>query len=133
MTATDRHKFLPLALRVVGLIFIFGIYPLSVLWPSGWAWHSGRSEYLEMIVAIYATLGVFLFLAARNPTHHLSLISFAIWSSVVHGLVMAVQSVVDPVHIHHLYGDVLALFLVAAVLAYLAPEALRFPFARSAA
>jgi uncharacterized protein DUF6632 len=47
MTAADRHKFLPLALRVVGLIFIFGIYPLSVLWPSGWAWHSGRSEYLD--------------------------------------------------------------------------------------
>jgi len=85
-----------------------------------------------MIVAIYATLGVFLFLAARNPTHHLSLILFAIWSSVVHGLVMAVQSIVDPVHIHHLYGDVLTLFLAAAVLAYLAPEALRFPFARSA-
>lgn len=134
MTAADRHKFLPLALRVVGLIFTFGIYPLTVLWPSGWAWHSsGRSEYLEMIVAVYATLGVFLFLAARNPTHHLSLISFTIWSSVVHGLVMAVQSVVDPVHLHHLYGDVLALFLVAAVLAYLAPEALRFPFGRSAA
>ncbi len=132
MTAADRDKFLPLALRVVGVIFMFGIYPLTVLWPSGWAWHSGRSEYLEMIVAIYATLGVFLFLAARNPTHHLSLISFVIWSSVVHGLVMAVQSAVNPMHIHHLYGDVLALFLVAAVLAYLVPEALRFPFRRSA-
>jgi hypothetical protein len=133
MTASDRDKFLKLALRVVGLIFIFGIFPLSVLWPSGWAWHSGRSEYLEMIIAIYATLGVFLLLAARNPTHHLSLISFVIWSSVAHGLVMAAQSVVDPMHIHHLYGDVLALFLVAAVLAYLSPEALRFPFPRSAA
>jgi hypothetical protein len=132
MTAADREKFLPLALRVVGVVAVFGIYPLSVLWPSGWAWHSGRSEYLEMIVAIYATLGVFLFLAARNPTQHLSLISFVIWSSVVHGLVMAVQSVVDPMHIHHLYGDVLALFLIAAVLAYLAPEALRFPFSRRA-
>jgi hypothetical protein len=85
-----------------------------------------------MIVAIYATLGVFLFLAARNPTHHLSLISFVIWSSVVHGLVMAVQSVVDSMHIHHLYGDVFALFLVAAVPAYLAPEALRFPFRQNA-
>ena len=116
-----------------GLIFIFAIYPLSVLWPSGWAWHSGRSEYLEMIVAVYATLGVFLFLAARDPARHLSLISFVIWSSVAHGLVMAAQSVIDPMHIHHLYGDVLALFLVAAVLAYLAPEALRFPFPRSAA
>ena len=133
MTAPDRDKFLPLALRVVGLIFTFGIYPLSVVWPSGWAWHSGRSEYLEMIIAIYATLGVFLFLAARDPTHHLGLISFAIWSSVAHGLVMAVQSIVDPMHVHHLYGDVLALFLVAAALAYLAPEALRFPFARDAA
>ena len=133
MTAADRSKFLPLALRVVGLIFTFGFYPLTVLWPSGWAWHSGRSEYLEMIIAIYAALGVFLFLAARNPTHHLSLISFTIWSSVVHGLVMAVQSVVDPVHLHHLYGDVLALFLIAAVFAYLAPDALRFPFARSVA
>jgi hypothetical protein len=31
----DRHKFLPLGLRVVGLIFIFAIYPLTVLWPQG--------------------------------------------------------------------------------------------------
>jgi hypothetical protein len=133
MSAASRDKFLPLALRVVGVIFMFGIYPLSLLWPSGWAWHSGRSEYLEMIIAIYATLGVFLLLAARNPTQHLSLISFVIWSSVAHGLVMAVQSVVDPMHIHHLYGDVLALFLIAALLGYLAPQALRFPFRRSVA
>ena len=127
MIAADRSKLLPLALRVVGLIFTFGFYPLTGLWPSGWAWHSsGRSEYLEMIIAVYATLGVFLVLAARDPTHHLSLISFTIWSSVVHGLVMAVQSVMDPVHLHHLYGDVLALFLVAAVLAYLAPRRCAF-------
>ena len=86
-----------------------------------------------MIVAVYATLGVFLFLAARDPARHLSLISFTIWSSVVHGSVMAVQAIADSMHIHHLYGDVLALFLIAAVLAYLAPDALRFPFARSAA
>jgi hypothetical protein len=133
MTVADRSKFMPLALRVVGVIFMFGIYPLSVVWPSGWAWHQGRSEYLEMIIAVYATLGVFLLLAARDPARHISLISFTIWSSVAHGLVMSVQSLVDPMHVHHLYGDVLALFLVAAVLAYLAPEALRFPFARSAA
>jgi hypothetical protein len=86
-----------------------------------------------MIIGIYATLGVYLFLAARNPTGHIGLISFVIWSSIVHGLIMAVQSIVDPMHVHHLYGDVLALFLVAAVLGYLAPEALRFPFAPSIA
>ena len=31
MTAADRQKFLPFALRVVGLIFTFGLYPLTVL------------------------------------------------------------------------------------------------------
>ena len=65
MTDGDRLKYLQLALRLVGAIAIFGIYPLTVLWPSGWAWSAGRSEYLEMIIAIYATLGVFLIIAAR--------------------------------------------------------------------
>jgi len=133
MNNAERLKHLALALRVVGAIAIFGFYPLTVLWPSGWAWHSGRSEYLEMIIAIYATLGVFLILAARNPNEHLSMISFAIWSSIVHGAVMAVQSALDRQHIHHLYGDVPALFIIAAVLGYLSPNALRLRLAKPAA
>jgi hypothetical protein len=130
MTDVDRLNYLKLALRVIGAISILGLYPLVLLWPSGWAWTSGRSEYLEMIIAIYATLGVFLIIAARNPIQHLSLVSFAIWSSIVHGTVMAFQAVLNTQHIHHLYGDVLALFVIAAVLAVLSPEALRLPFAR---
>jgi hypothetical protein len=105
---------------LVGLIFIFGIYPLTVLWPSGWSWHTeGRSAYLEMIIGIYATLGVFLVVASRNPLAHRSLIWFTVWSSIVHGGVMAVQSVVYAHSMGHLWGDVLALFAVAAVLALL--------------
>jgi hypothetical protein len=133
MTDLERLNYLKLALRVVGVIAIFGIYPLTVLWPSGWSWSSGRSVYLEMIIAIYATLGVFLLVASRNPSQHLSLVSFAIWSSIVHGAVMAVQSILNPMHIHHLYGDVAALFIIAAVLAFLSPAALRLPFVRNAA
>ena len=133
MTDVERLKYLKLALRIVGIIAIFGIYPLTVFWPSGWAWSGGRSEYLEMIIAIYATLGIFLLVASGNPIQHLSLISFAIWSSIVHGAVMAVQSVLNPMHVHHLYGDVLALFVIAAVLAFLSPEAFRLPFKRHAA
>jgi len=85
-----------------------------------------------MILAIYATLGVFLWLAAKNPAEHRSLISFAIWSSVVHALVMAIQSLANTAHVHHLYGDVLALLVVAGVLAYLCPSAVR-PAGASAA
>ena len=125
------NKYLPLALRAVGLIFIFGVYPLTVLWPSGWSWNTGQSDYLQMIIAIYVTLGVFLILAAKRPEQHLSLISFAIWSSIVHGAVMAAQSVANPQHMGHLYGDVLALFVVAAVLGWLCPAALALRFARN--
>lgn len=122
MTEADRIKYLRIALVVVGLTFIFGIWPLTIVWPSGWSWHAeGRSYYLEMILAIYATLGAFLILASRNPLAHRSLIWFAVWSSIVHGAVMAVQSFGGD-HMGHLCGDVLALFAVAAVLALLTPR-----------
>jgi hypothetical protein len=123
MTQTYRLKYLRIALMTTGLIFVFALYPLTVLWPSGWSWHSeGRSYYLEMILALYATLGIFLMLASRNPTAHLSLIWFVVWSSIVHGGVMAVQSFQGHHNMGHLWGDVLALFAVAAVLAWLTPR-----------
>ena len=124
MTEPDRTKYLRVALLLVGLIFIIGIYPLTIIWPSGWAWHTdGRSDYLQMILGIYATLGVFLVMASRNPLAYLSLIWFTVWSSVVHGGIMAAQSLANTDHIGHLWGDVLALFLVAAILAILTPRA----------
>jgi hypothetical protein len=133
MDEAARLGYLRLALRAFGLVFVFGVYPLTVLWPSGWAWHAGQSHYLQMIIGIYATLGVFLFLAANDPAQHLSLISFTIWSSVVHGLIMAVQSLVNPEHVGHLYGDVLALFLVAGILGFLYPAAARISLVKNAA
>jgi hypothetical protein len=123
MTQTSRIKYLRIALIAIGLIFTFALLPLTIVWPSGWSWHTeGRSYYLEMILALYATLGVFLMLAARNPAAHLSLIWFVVWSSVVHGGVMAVQSFQGHHNMGHLWGDVLALFVVAAVLAFLTPR-----------
>ena len=123
MTEADRIKYLRVVLWIFGLTFIFGVWPLTIVWPSGWSWHAeGRSYYLEMILAIYATLGVFLILAARKPLANLSLIWFTVWSSVVHGGVMAVQSFDGDHNMGHLMGDVLALFAVAAVLAVLTPR-----------
>jgi hypothetical protein len=122
MSNTDRVKYLRIALVVFGLIFLVGIYPLTILWPSGWSWSTGQSDYLQMILGIYATLGIFLLLASRNPLGHLSLIWFTVWSSVVHGGIMAVQSFEGADHMGHLYGDVAALILVAVVLAILTPR-----------
>lgn len=133
MNEIDRLRYLKLALRVFAAVFVLGVYPLTVLWPSGWSWHHGQSEYLQMIIAIYATLGIFLWLASSDPEQHQSLISFTIWSSVAHGATMAVQSLAHTQHLGHLYGDVPALFLVAAVLGWLSPRALALQFGKRVA
>ena len=122
MNETLRLKYLRIALVGVGITFIAGIYLLMIVWPSGWTWHTGHSDYPLMIVGIYATLGVFLIMAARNPLAHLSLIWFTVWSSVVHGGIMTVQSFTNSMNHGHLLGDVPALFIVAAVLAVLTPR-----------
>ena len=126
MVEADRTKYLRMALVLVGLIFIAGIYTLIMVWPSGWSWHSGQSHslphYLQMILGVYATLGIFLLVASRNPLAHLSLIWFTVWSSVVHAGIMAAQALANPEHMGHLWGDVPALFVIAAVLALLTPR-----------
>jgi hypothetical protein len=116
-----RIKYLRIALQLVGVTFIFGIYTLTLLWPSGWSWHTGHHapHYLQMILSVYATLGIFLLFASRKPRAHLSLIWFTVWSSVAHAVVMAAQALANHEHIGHLWGDVLALFLVAAILTFL--------------
>jgi len=115
---------LRIALVVIGVTFIVGVYPLTILWPSGWAWHTGGpSMYLQMILGVYATLGIFLVMAARRPLANLSLIWFTVWSSVVHGGIMAWQAIMYPEHHGHLYGDVPVLLLVALVLGVLTMRA----------
>jgi FtsH-binding integral membrane protein len=121
MATEQRLSYLRIALAVVGILF-FCVYPLMLVWPSGWTWHMGYSDYPMMIVGIYATLGVFLLLASRNPIEHLSLIWFTIWSSVVHGLIMTYQALTDVGQHGHLIGDIPALFLIAIVLAALTPR-----------
>jgi hypothetical protein len=118
-----RADLLKYALIVFGIIFCL-IYPLAIFWPSGWAWHAGapyESDYFMMIVGVYATLGVFLILASRNPAANRSLINFTIVSSVVHAAIMAWQSLQMPEHMGHLYGDVPGLVAVAVVLYLLKP------------
>ena len=117
----DRRSFLRVALFVFGVIALL-LYPLMLLWPSGWAWTPGQHEYEQMMIGIYATLGVFLIWASGDPEAHLSLIWFTVWSSVVHAGIMGVQAIVDPTERGHLLGDVPALFVAAIVLALLTPR-----------
>jgi len=96
MSDASRQQYLRIALIVFGVIFTFGIYPLGLVWPSGWTWGQSHSHYFLMIVGVYATLGIFL--------------------------IMAYQSLADSAERGHLVGDVPALLLVAVVLAALTPR-----------
>ena len=123
MTDETKLKYLRISLVVIGVIFIVGIYlMMHIIWPSGWGWKQRQYEYEQMIMGIYATLGVFLIIAAKDPMAHLSLIWFTIWFSIVHGAIMLVQVIVDPIERANLLGDVPALFVVAAVLWFLVPK-----------
>jgi hypothetical protein len=127
MQSERKLGLLKIALVVFGLIFILGIYAMmNWIWPAGWSWTPRQSEYEQMILGIYAVLGVFLLRAARNPLEHTSLIWFTIWSSLVHGGIMLVQALVDATERAHLLGDVPALFIVAIVLWYLMPSKATF-------
>jgi hypothetical protein len=82
-----------------------------------------------MILGIYATLGIFLLLAARDPLRHLSLIWFTVWSSLVHAGIMAYHSLMDATERGHLVGDVAALVIVAVLLAAFTPRQASAPSA----
>ena len=121
MAPSTNYRLLQIALVCFGVVMLL-LYPLAVVWPSGWAWHHGapyESDYFMMIVGLYVTLGLFVLNAARRPEANVSLIWFVVWSSLVHAVVMAVQSFTDEHHRGHLWGDVPALLLAAVVLATL--------------
>ena len=78
-----RERALKVVLVVVGLLFSAGVYPLIMMVK--------QDPALAMMMSLYATLGVFLLLAARRPSEHRSLIAFTAWSSFAHAALMAVQ------------------------------------------
>jgi hypothetical protein len=123
MQEEKRLKYLKVALVVFGIVFIAGVPAMMMwIWPDGWSWTPSQPEYEQMIMGVYATLGVFLIRAAKDPLANASLIWFTIWSSLVHGGIMLVQALVDETDRINLLGDVPAILLVAIVLWYLMPR-----------
>jgi hypothetical protein len=80
-----RERTLKVVLVLTGLLFLAGFYPLTQM-------HNPELACEQMLGSVYGTLGIFLLLAARNPSAHRSLIAFTAWSSLVHGSVMAMQA-----------------------------------------
>ena len=75
-----KRRYLQIALVLIGCVFLL-LYPFMQLWPSGWVWLPRQHEYEQMMIGVYATLGIFLVRAVRRPEAHLSLIWFTFWST----------------------------------------------------
>ena len=107
-----RERALKVVLVVVGLIFCALVYPLTVF---------GRQEpALAMMFSLYVTLGIFLLLAARNPSANRSLIAFTAWSSFAHAALMAVQAFRNLIARGELIGSAVLVVIGVALIA-LAP------------
>src|SRR6266852_3904466 len=111
-----RERALKVVLVIVGLLFLATVYPLLFL---------VRDEpTLQMMLSIYATLGIFLLLASRNPSAHRSLIAFAAWSSFAHAATMAVQSIGDVHERLHLLIGVAMFVIIGLALIVVSPAKL---------
>ena len=83
-----RERALKVVLVLVGLAFSAGVYPVTQS-----LWHQNQSMYtFDMMLSLYVALGIFLLIAARNPSANRSLIAFTAWSCFAHASVMAVTS-----------------------------------------
>lgn len=116
-----RREPLLRAVLVTFALGSLGLYPLMRAWPAGWRWRPYDSSYEHMLIAVYATLGVFLLLAVPRPERSRSLILFTGWSSLAHAGIMAVDAVRHAGAQAHLAGDVPILALGGVLLLLLAP------------
>ena len=115
-----REQALKVVLVLVGLLFAAGVYPLVTAVRSELVPNSENS--VPMILSLYVTLGVFLLLAARNPSAYRSVIAFAAWSSFAHAAVMAVMSIQLPAQRTELLSASAVLSFIGALLIVLSPE-----------
>lgn len=107
-----REQALKIVLVIVGLLFSATVYPLILFLR--------QEPALAMMLSLYVTLGVFLLLAARNPSANRSLIAFTAWSSFSHAVVMGFQAFRNFVARGELIG-VAALVVIGVTLIVLAP------------
>ena len=119
-----RERALRIVLVIVGLIFLAGVYPLFTSIREGW--QANKEDSLPMAVSLYVMQGIFLLLAARNPSANRGVITFAAWLNIAHATVMTVMSI----HLPHERQDLLVasgIFCPIGVLliALLPPKALK--------
>ena len=116
--ASSRERMRMIVLMLLGLLFFAtAIVPVvdSIVHPP-------RCTAGPMLNSVLATLGIFVFLAARNPPAHRSLILFAAWSSFAHAAIMLEMSFQVPAQRGVLLASVALVGLGGVLLMVFAPS-----------
>ncbi|MFS1526311.1 DUF6632 domain-containing protein [Microbulbifer sp. 2304DJ12-6] len=96
------------------------MYPLMRLgWLAGWGFAPPYQEFQIITLVMYATLGIFLILSARNFAVNISLIWFTIWLNLISGSVMLVMVVANRIAEIIWGGNIIVQYLITGVLWYL--------------
>jgi predicted small integral membrane protein len=112
----NRARALKVTLVLVGCFFTAAIYPATMI-----LWQKDQPSYeTAMGLSVYATLGIMLLTAVRNPVAHRTLIAFAAWSSFAHASVMAVMVFRD-VRSRGEWPAVLLFAIIGVVIAIMLP------------
>jgi hypothetical protein len=119
----NRDKALKILLVLLGLLFVAGVYPLITSIRSGW--QANREDAEPMAISLYVMMGIFLLMAARNPSANRGVIAFAAWLNIAHGAVMAVMAVHLPNEREGLLIAAAVFGVIGAALISLAPAKLR--------
>ena len=109
----NREKVLKITLVLLRLLFFAAVYPLLLM--------VREDPALAMMMSLYATLGIFLLLASRDPSSHRSLIAFTAWSSFAHAAVMSFQALHNVIARRELIGSAVFILIGVALIA-LAPS-----------
>ena len=118
-----RQRALKIVLVLVGLLFSAAVYPLMMMMVK-------QEPALAMMMSLYVTLGIFLSLAARNPSANRSLIAFTAWSSFAHAAVMSFQAFRNLISRGELIGSAV---LVVIGVTLIAPAPTKQPVERASA
>ena len=104
----NRERALKVVLVFVGLLFVALAYPTMMF--------VRQEPALAMMLSLYATLGIFLLLAARDPSANRSLIAFTAWSSLAHAAFMAAQAMRNIVARGELIGSAVLMVIGVALI-----------------
>ena len=116
-----------LLMRILGWGLVPSLFAFMFIYPHGFAWGIEQGTewhpYVWMMVALYAAWAYLMVREAKDPAGAGLLFDWGIISSIFHGLVMIVQTLMMWEHeMPHMWADIPLLFAIAFVLWWYHPK-----------